>query len=202
MEAEIIFWAFIASFFGSIAPGVIAITSVHITRERGMVQGVLFALLSALLEMLHIWPALWLAGRIYAHASLLLWLEIAAVVFFLALAWVAWNNKEGKKSKVHPTLNWYSGLTVNILNPAAIPYWLFISGQLHSFGVLPFTFSKLWFGIAACTGTAGALMLYVLYAGKLLQVVQKPAIPIHKILAILLFLLAINQGIRIAMLYL
>lgn len=202
MEAEIVFWAFVASFLGSIPPGVIAITSVHITRKRGIAQGVGFALLSALLELLHIWPALWLAGRIYTHSVWLIWIEISAVVFFLVFAWVVWNSNPGKKTAVNPSLNWYTGLSVNILNPAAIPYWLFITGQLHGFGVLPFSFSKLWFGLAACAGTAGALMLYVVHSGKLLQIVQKPAISLHKLLAILLVLLAINQAFRVVWLHL
>lgn len=191
----VFFWGLLASFLGSIPPGVISFTTVQHTRESGHKAGLRFASIAAALELLHLLPAIYLSNWMISEPLIMKVFDYAAVIFFLVIGLASWKKpRQSEPSWMH--FSWRRGLLINFLNPAAIPYWLFVTAVLQTEGALPMEYPIPVYAISAALGTFLALALYVWYADRLMNFVLNPRFPIHRLASLFFIALALQQFIR------
>ncbi len=192
---SVFFWGLLASFVGSLPPGVISFTTVQHTRESGSGAGFRFAAISALLELLHLLPAIALSHWLMSEPLIMQIFDLTAVLFFLVLGFATWY-KPGQPESKWLNFSWKRGLLINFLNPAAIPYWLFVTTVLQTQGALPEHYSLTVYALSAAMGTFLALALYVRYADRFLNFVLNPRFPLQRIISLLFMALAAQQLLR------
>ncbi len=154
----------VLSFIGSVPPGVINTSVVHVTLQRGLRAGLVLAAGASLVEWVQAFVAV-LFGRFFAaHPEVDFWFNVLATVVFAALAaYYLLVAKPAFRIEAVPANghlgDFLRGVGAAALNFLAIPYWVFyttwllangylrdalITLAVFSTGVMAGTFALLW----------------------------------------------------------
>jgi threonine/homoserine/homoserine lactone efflux protein len=196
------------SFIGSLPIGIINMTVAETAIQKGIRQALTVALGAALIEFIQAWVAITFTHLILGNASMeLLFNGIAVGVFFLLAAYYFWqsgiNNTALPQKKRFQFPDFWKGVAVSSLNVMVFPYWIFYATylnvndwmQLDPLSILLFSGGV----------SAGAFLLFALYARLGLWVVQRAASVIRYtdlIIAVILLLFGLFQLYRFLKIYL
>lgn len=155
----------LATFVGFLPPGMLNMTAVQLTIERGVKQSQLFSLGASFVVFLQASIALFFAKKLNSNPELLVNFEVAGIVVFFALSILFFMKTRSKfkfKSKKDNKNNFFfRGILMALMNMLAIPFYLGVSSyfvandwlQMDTTSIILFVF-----------GTAlGAYMLFITY---------------------------------------
>ncbi len=192
---------FFLSFIGSTLPGMLNMTAVQISLERGFQAGRQYAIGAATAFFLHASIASVFASYLAAHPSVFTMLRQFAVFVFVALAlaflWQALQPKEIRASRKRGA-PYTIGLFLSCLNVLIIPYFFGVTSYLGGLGYVQL--SGLNTGAFVLGTMIGAFVLFYAYARFAERIVGRAQFitrNLHYFLAGLFTLLAIIQIIQL-----
>jgi len=129
----------LGSFLGGVAFGPINLSVVDLTLKKNMRSALRFSAAAALVEIIQAIIAVMFGKLISRKIEEFPELKLAVIAFFviIGLFFIFKNDKpkteikSGKNSS-----NFINGFIVAILNPQAIPYWIFVLAYLKSANIL------------------------------------------------------------------
>lgn len=190
-----LFFGFIMSFGGLLAPGMLNMTAVRTSIERGKKAGIVFSAGAASFVFVQASIALIFANYLNNHPEIIENLKIAATVVFFLLAIFFFIqarkkfNSEGKQKKGNYFL---IGLLMSSMNMLAIPFYLGISTYLSTKGQI--ILKQPHITIFVVGAVLGAFFLFVIYA-SFATVIQNKAQFIAKNINYILSVLFLFLGL-------
>ena len=127
------------SFLGGIAFGPINLSVVDLTLKRNMRSALRFSVAAALAEIIHAVVAVMFGKLISRKIEELPELKLTVIAFFVIIGLYFIFKSDKPKTEVSiekNSSNFLNGFIVAILNPQAIPYWIFVLAYLKSTNVL------------------------------------------------------------------
>lgn len=195
------FFGFIMAFGGLLAPGMLNMTAVRTSIEKGKKAGVIFSAGAASFVFVQASIALVFANYLNRHPEIIEKLNIAGVIVFLILAiffFIQARKKfkaEGKNQKGNL---FFIGMFMSAINMLAIPFYLGLSTYLSAKEQLILT--QPYISIFVIGAVLGAFMLFVTYVGLANTIVKRVyfiARNINFILSVLFLILALLTLIKI-----
>ncbi|MEZ4886391.1 MAG: LysE family transporter [Chitinophagales bacterium] len=191
---------FVFSFIGSIPFGMINLTVVDTTIQKGLRAGIILGAGAAIIEFFQS-----IIAVLFTHIfidnphieEVIHWLAIP-IFFGLAIFHYLQSHKESTVKSSEKSLSpFHKGLFISSLNMLAIPYWVFYATYFGSTGWLSSEKIPLLY---FCIGIAlGAFSLFVVFA-KLSSLVVKRMAKIssmtNRILALIFFILGLYQLVQ------
>ncbi len=162
-------FAFAFSFLGSIPPGTLNLTALHLGLEKKLNVAWRFAIAAALVE----YPYAWIAvkfSRLILHSTSItnnLHLITAVVMITLGLINIIAARRPTDFSKRYSHSGFRKGIVLGILNPLAIPYWVAITAYLESHNWITIDNSITLHGyLLGVSLGAGSLLILLAYLTK------------------------------------
>jgi threonine/homoserine/homoserine lactone efflux protein len=178
--------AFGISALGSLPPGVINLWVTKIALQNGQKKAITFALVSAFLEIPHIIISLVFYSYLFDNKYFISVLNVLTICFLLVLALGLFFSKSQQSNHLPHTFSIGKIISINLLNPMAIPFWLVMINYLNlSLAENTVLTHFLWI-MAATLGCFSTLLVYVFLGVALKNYLQK----INKILAVIYGLMA------------
>lgn len=193
----------VASFAGTIPVGPINISVVATTLKRNFKAGIIFSGSAAVIEILQSFIALQfgmlLSGLLFNNPSFQIAVSIVflliGVVFLLKKEQPALKNKSKKKLPA-----WLNGMLISLLNPQALPFWIFVLGYYQSASLIDMELLSLGhvncvlsFLIGVYLGKFAALSMYSYLSVYLSSKIGHFAYWMNKILGAVFIILAFGQ---------
>lgn len=129
----------IGSFLGGVAFGPVNLSVVELTLRRDMQCATRFIAAAAVVELFQAYIAI-LFGKLIARSiAEIPEFKVLVIVFFLVLGLVFILKKNTPDASPAPSTNgsnFFNGFIVAILNPQAIPYWIFVLSYLKSSNII------------------------------------------------------------------
>ena len=139
-----------------------------ISMKEGRKRAFLFSLGVCITVMLQTSAALFLAGYIGRHPEVVKLLQKVALGIFISLTiyfiFIAKDTRrEIREHDHHSKKNrFFIGMFIGVLNLLPIPFWMYLSITLSTFGLFSFSQPELFLAIIGSgLGTYATLMLYV-----------------------------------------
>ena len=180
--------AFLVSAFGSLPPGVINLWTSKIAIENGWRKALIFAGISAILEIPHILLAIFFHTLLFNNDLVKNIFNSIAIFFLFGLAVSLLYPKKviPESEKISESESYKNWLLINLLNPFAIPFWLVMIDYV-GFDVIKSKafYNYLWIGCAAL----GCFIVLTLYA-QLGHYFKKYLVQINRVLAIVYLMMA------------
>ena len=198
---ELVLYFFIAlgySFIGSMPPAPGNLLTIQISIIKGLKSALLFAFGEVILEFIYGYFAWKIAFFIADKNQYDLHLNIIAIPIFIGLAIYFFFNKAivNKDPSIKMERNFAYGLFIGVLNPLAIPFWVYNISLLFSTGVLKKETSNYWYFLAGIP--IGSFLLLMIYAslGKFMHSILAFKIELlNRIIAFAFSILAIAQTV-------
>ena len=196
-----IFFGFIMAFSGLVPPGMLNMTAVRTSIEKGRIAGITFSAGAASVVFIQASIALIFANYLNNHPEILEKLKIAGIVIFVLLAVFFFiqarkNFKaEGKEKKGN---YFVTGMLMSSMNMLAIPFYLGLSAFLGTKGLL--TLEQPYITIFVIGAVLGAFALFAIYsyfANIIIKKAQFIASNINYILSALFVVLAITTLLKV-----
>lgn len=171
--AATFFIAFIFSFVGSIPPGTLNLTMIHLGLDHKLNVAWRFGLAASLIEYPYAWLAIEFENIITANLMTERFQIITGIVMLLLGLFMlkpAATNPSRFSQRFHAS-GFRRGLVLGILNPLALPFWIFMTAYLKSIGWVDLSdnFEKHLYLMGI---VAGAFSLLIVVAFLARQVVQ------------------------------
>ena len=210
MEANFLIYlslGMLASFVGTIPVGPVNISVVSTTLRRNVRSGIIFSGSAAIVEIFQSFIALqfgvFLSELIFNNVSFKLFVSfvflVIGIVFLLKKQQSEIENTARKK--LPP---WLSGLVVSILNPQALPFWIFVLGYYQSEHLIDMNLLHgdqltciFSFLAGVSLGKFFALSLYSYLSGYLAEKLSNLSYWMNKILGVVFMMLAFSQIIKL-----
>ena len=183
------------AYIGLIPPGMLNMTTMSTTLQKGKNNGMKFAAGAASIVLVHAGVAIIFARYLNEHPSIIESLKYAGIPVFLGLAYFFYTKgrKEfkgkGKEGEGNPFLQ---GLTMSSFNMLGIPFYLGISTLLQSKGYIRLDAPEMYFVIfGAVLGAFALFKTYSILAEKLIVRISFVAKNINYILSALFLILAV-----------
>ena len=196
-----IFFGFIMAFAGLVPPGMLNMTAVRTSIEKGRKAGISFAAGAASVVFIQASIALIFANYLNNHPEILEKLKIAGIVVFVLLAvffFIQARKKfkaEGKEKKGN---YFVTGMLMSSMNMLAIPFYLGLSAFLGSKGQLILEQPYITiFVIGAVLGAFTLFASYSYFANIIVKKAQFIASNINYILSALFVVLAITTFLKV-----
>lgn len=168
---------FIVGFFvaaiGIIPPGLINMTAAKVSLKDGRTEAIFFGIGATIIIFFQSFLALLFANFINSHPVIINSLqEIGFVIFSAMTLFFIWKAKKPKiletEIKVRSKTNrFFYGMLLASLNLFPIPYYVFISITLSTYGYFYFISSFIYaFVVGAILGSFLVFYLYILYFKK------------------------------------
>lgn len=164
---------FLASFVGTVPPGLLNMSAVKISINEGRKKGLLFSAGVSVIVMLQTFVALLLARYLDRHPEVVDTLNKVALGIFICLSiyflFIAKDTRrklpdEIKRSK---TRRFLSGMFLGALNLLPLPYWVYVSITFSGLGLFKFTPIELWVTVfASGLGIMTILTIFVQFFRK------------------------------------
>lgn len=129
----------LGSFLGGVAFGPINLSVVDITLKKSMQSAMRFITAAALVEIAQATIAILFGKLISRKIEEIPELKLLVIFFFVIIGLYFIYKKDKPKADIpadSSKSNFLNGLIVAILNPQAIPYWIFVLAYLKSVQVL------------------------------------------------------------------
>lgn len=190
-----IFLGFVMAFLSLIPPGMLNMTAVKTSLQKGKNEGIWFALGAAMVVIPQAFIALVFARYFAENPQVVARLEIAGIIVLFVLSIVffiqARKKFEGEGAK-REGKSFLLGMLMSGMNMLAIPFYLVLSSVLENRGLLQ---TEQPFIILFVSGVfLGAFSLFFLYA-SFAQIIQKKAQFIARNINYILSLLFLVLGI-------
>jgi threonine/homoserine/homoserine lactone efflux protein len=167
------FLGFLISAVGIIPPGLINMTAAKVSLKDGRNEAIFFAFGATIIVFIQSFLAILFANFINNHPSVINSLqEIGFIIFISLTIYFLWKAKKPKNStteiKVRSKTNrFFYGMLLSALNLFPIPYYVFISITLATYGYFYFAPSFIYsFVTGVVLGSFLVFYLYILYFKK------------------------------------
>lgn len=169
-----LFLGFFAAAAGIMPPGMINMTAAKVSLNDGRVRAIVFALGASLVVFFQTIIAVLFAQFIYSRPEVIVLLrEIGLVVFVLLTAYFFWAGKKTKPKTDEIKLKskrgrFFLGILLSALNVFPIPYYVFLSITLSSYGYFffdkPFVYT---FVMGTVLGSFSVFYCYITFFKKM-----------------------------------
>lgn len=195
------FVALVLSFVGSLPIGLITLTIIQKTIEKGKRSGVLISLGALVMEFGYTFLALKSLELFSKNIDLGSYIKIFATTLFLILGIYYFFKKpatELKKTKKYDYFDFLRGVIVGFMNVLILPYWIFVGMWLESNGML-FTNQTdiLTFSIGATLGAFLAFLAYIWFSKLIKNKIQTINQYTNKVVGVLFIGLGIFQLVNL-----
>jgi threonine/homoserine/homoserine lactone efflux protein len=190
-------------FVGTIPFGPINLTVVKTTVDLGKKSGLEVALAASLIEIFEALIAISFGAviSIYLETNLLISLVIAIAFIVLGIIVLISKpkvNLESKSEYVDIGSQFRKGIIIAILNPQAIPYWIFALAAISQYFVFEYTgLYLIGFLSGVFIGKLIALYGFIIMSGYLKTHVQQSSLLVNRLLAGVLIAIGISQSWRV-----
>lgn len=192
--------AFVACFVGAIPFGAINLSVVNVTLQKSMRKGLEFSVAASLVEILEASIAIYFGVIIQ---NFLQEYPIVQVIIFLAFIGIGiyylrrkTNPKLKERSKLN-TSEFVKGLAISIINPQAVPFWIFMLTFIAQYFMFEYTGAVLiWFLAGVFAGKIMALLLFALMSNFLREKLQKSCNFVNRSLGSILLLIGLIQAAK------
>lgn len=193
-------YGFIGSFLGGVAFGPINLSVVDITLKKNRRSAISFCAAAASVEIIQAFIAVMFGKLISRKIEEFPELKLLVIVFFVILG-LYFILKEDKPTAELSTKknssNFVNGFIVAILNPQAIPYWIFVLAYLKSANVL---YLNSWYFVLFLVGVSlGKFLILNLYS-RLSEFINRHFINLNdyisKAIGSLLIVVGLVQAIK------
>ena len=192
---------FSGSFFGTIPLGPINLSVVDTTLKEGVKSAMALSIAAAIIEFVYTFFSYHFSAfltNIFIHNPRIPY--CIGVLFFLAgtLLMFKKNKTKPDDSSVSKGNSFCKGLILAILNPLAIPFWLFLIGyyQMHHLIApnLPrLSLLVLIFVSGAATGKITSLYLFSLASYKISHRLSYISLYMNKVIGVVLIIIGLSQ---------
>lgn len=167
------FLGFFIAAIGIIPPGLINMTAAKASLKDGRNEAIFFAIGATVIVFFQSFLALLFANFINNHPSVINSLQEIGLFIFISLTiYFLWKAKKPKNSKTEikvrsKTNRFFYGMLLASLNLFPIPYYVFISITLATYGYFYFLPSFIYaFVVGVVAGTFLVFYLYILFFKK------------------------------------
>jgi threonine/homoserine/homoserine lactone efflux protein len=194
------FATFLASFLGTIPPGVVNLTAIRIGAEKGIRESVLFSAGYTVIEMIYGLIAIFIIQAFSEYISQIeLVIKVISVPILIGFGYSMMKTKvnteqdaaeEIKKKGSH---YFRFGLKLGILNPMALPYWItFCALSISMFNNFA-PIELITFEIGLGLGAYALLVLYALGGVSIKKFLSENGVALNKWLGWIFIILAFLQ---------
>lgn len=192
----------LASFIGSLPLGVLNLSVIRIAGNRNLRQAYLFSFGAATVEFVQAFVAIWFASWLVTKSLLGGFLEIMVIPILLLFGVYYWTRKSKSTTSNQTSEYKFSGFSqgafLSIINPIAIPFWIFYSAWFYSNNWINYDFPEIVLLVAGISiGTFLCLALYGLLGNYIYKEISFIRTRMNQIIGAIFILLAIIQGINI-----
>ena len=192
----------VASFIGSLPIGMLNLTAIDISVNKGIKSLISFSAAASIIEFFYAFIAIVMTEWIMRNDHLNYYINVAIIPVFIILA-INYFYRDNliRKNKKLPRQQspFMKGVLLSLINPLCIPFWIFYTSYFHSFGWIDLStnyyISILVLGISV--GTFLALIAFGITGQILVTRIQHLNKWLNRIIGFTLILLAIIQAIRL-----
>ena len=164
-----------SSFLGALPLGTVNLTVAHTTLQKSFKAALWMSVAAALVEIVHSFVAVHCGMLITDQINASVYTQILSLSIFLALGLYFILKKEGapKQTKGRYGSDFVKGGLLALINPQAIPFWVFVTTYLQSSGYIKLGFSNvIIFLIGISIGKLLALVLFGVLSKTILSRVK------------------------------
>ncbi len=191
---------FLASFIGALPFGAINLSVINITINKSFGKGMQFSLSASLVEIGQVLIAIFFGIYISRALEEYSWIQVLVFLAFMGIG--IYNIVR----KTHPRLSdktrfsaseFTRGFLVAVINPQAIPFWIFVLTFIAQQVKLEFMGYYLFlFVLGVFIGKLAALLLFALLSNFLKSRLQKSCNLINRTLGVTLLCIGIVQAVK------
>jgi threonine/homoserine/homoserine lactone efflux protein len=167
------FLGFMIAAVGITPPGLINMTAAKVSLKDGRIEAIFFAIGATVIVFFQTFLALLFANFINSRPDIISRLqEIGLFIFITLTIYFFWKAKKPKppKSEIKvrsKTNRFFLGMLLSALNLFPVPYYVFVSITLSTYGYFYFTPSFIYtFVVGVVTGSFLVFYLYIVYFKK------------------------------------
>jgi len=165
-----LFLGFTIAVIGILPPGLINMTAAKVSVVDGRNEAISFAIGASVIVFFQTFIAIQFAKFIYSRQDIITLLHEIGLFLFIAITiFLFWTARKPKKEKqeikLHSKSNrFFLGMLISALNLFPIPFYVFVSVSLSSYGLFYFNSSHIYsFVSGVVIGSFTGFYLYILY---------------------------------------
>lgn len=194
------FIAFFLSALGTVPIGLITLTIVQKTIEKGRDAGWKVSMGATVLEFIYCFIALNFIAFLSDEDAIGTYIKTASVfIFFILGFYYLFKKSKAKKAvqKKSDKQDFFIGLAAGTMNMLIVPFWLFIGAWLKSNGIsLDNNFNISLFSTGAALGALAVFYAYILLSEWIVKKSDRVDFYANKIIGVLFIGLAVFQLIK------
>jgi threonine/homoserine/homoserine lactone efflux protein len=159
----------VVSFLGSLPVGILNVSVVQISLQKGLKAALVFALACALIELGYSYIAVRMSGALVDFAVYKYPIQLFSITLFL-IAGIYYVRKKPSVQEAQQRLSPFSlGIVLSIVNVIAIPFWLVYTTVLSAYHWIDVDSAKeiAWFVTGISLGTLLGLMTFALLSQRI-----------------------------------
>lgn len=178
----------VISFLGSLPVGILNITIVHITLQKGIQPALYFAIACALVELGYSYIAVLLTQVVFDTSALTGWVHVFSVIVFMGAGIYYFRKKPTPSTVRNVSQAFYKGILLSMINVIAIPFWLVYTSLLlsHQWIALDSGAEVGYFIAGIALGTGLSLLSFALFSQKINQRFVLESVKVNRVLGVLL----------------
>ena len=165
-----LFLGFAIAVIGILPPGLINMTAAKVSVVDGRNEAISFAIGASVIVFFQTFIAIQFAKFIYSRQDIITLLQEIGLFLFIAITiFLFWTARKPKKEKqeikLHSKSNrFFLGMLISALNLFPIPFYVFVSVSLSSYGLFYFNSVHIYsFVSGVVVGSFTGFYLYILY---------------------------------------
>ncbi len=161
-----------SSFLGALPLGTVNLTVAHTTLQKSFKAALWMSVAAALVEIVHSFVAVHCGMLITDQINASVYTQILSLSVFLVLGlyFILKKNGPPKQTNGRYGSDFIKGGLLALINPQAIPFWVFVTTYLQSSGYIELGFSNvLIFLVGISIGKLLALVLFGLLSKSILS---------------------------------
>lgn len=185
MIYQVLIISFLVSYFGSIPPGTINITTMQLTVQKNERAALFFALAASLTEFVYagitVRFQIFLSQKPAFTENFQIITAVAMIILGIANLLSKSNSKTFQVADVNGRSGFKRGVILGILNPLTIPFWLAVTAYLQNHNWISLEGSYFWiYMVGVSTGTFTLLLTVRKLGGKFTSIADNQFL-VHKI---------------------
>lgn len=164
---------FLIAAVGIMPPGLINMTAAKVSLKDGRIEAIFFAIGATVIVFFQTFLALLFANFINSHPDIINGLQEIGLFIFISLTiYFFWKAKKTKLPKAEikvrsKTNRFFLGMLLSALNVFPVPYYVFVSITLSTYGYFYFLESFIYAFVAGVVlGSFLVFYLYIIYFKK------------------------------------
>ncbi|MBC7920161.1 MAG: LysE family transporter [Ferruginibacter sp.] len=187
--------ALTVSILGTLPLGVLNLTIVKVTLQKGMRAALEFATACALVELAYGCLAVWVSQMLTRFTAFELAAEIISTLVLLGMGIHYLRKKTVPSAAPRPIRPFYFGIALSAVNVAAFPFWTIYTSLLSMKGWIDLesTRSTVSYVLGISAGTVAALMLFAVLSLRVGKFVAAQTQRFDQIIGLLFLVLSLVQ---------